>query len=470
MSQLENIKGLIIMLMKTHFAPSLFALAAGSFFAGCLQKKVGTSQPNDAVHSHTHSDKDSSGGPLLGGYPWGVFSLQTTFAKRVTFKANDNELALANKIFESLGTKSGSSLMVAFPLYLEHKNFRPFGDGQSNAQANFAQWTQEHPPFLAIYDRTSRKTVLFINQQLNAGNKWKLTYMDGTAADFALTPVDTSFPKPITSVYNRIVVLSLNQDKLQWDSLASGKVLFFKPDGWLDGFAVKFQNPFVPIETLLKDVPQRFKNFSMNGKAVSVPNPMKVSYGNVKKPLIELMETSPASGYLTFANDKVHAEYPNNSPGFIEKSVGGNWTFLSNPGLWEKPASSATTFKQLYSCFAGRARYEESLKKAVSGTSWHNVGDPGEYLVNSIGEESRSLVAAIGEDLTAGMLSPGMKLAFGLTHNGYSGFLEPNFAFISLNGQYHWHPVHTNDPVCIEVWTPFCKYSDTNAFGMNCPN
>jgi hypothetical protein len=450
------------------FSTIIMCLAMG----GCLLKKSESSKTLDissTKHDH-HHEKDSPGGPLLGGYPWGIFSLQTTFSKRVTFKSNDNEIALANKIFESLGSKSGTSIMVAFPLYLEHKGYRPFGDGQSNAQANFAQWTAEHPPFLALYDRTSKKTVLFINRSLTAGDQWKLTYMDGSSADFSLTPVDNTYPTSITTAYSRMATLELNQQKLNWDSLANGKALFFKPEGWQEGFAVKFQNPFVPVETLLKDVPQRFKNFSTNGKAHSVPNALKVSYNNPQKPLIELMDSATKSGYLTFTNDKVHAEYPNNNPGFIEKSVGGNWTFLANPNLWEKSAANASTFKQLYSCFAGRAQYEESIKKAVSGTSWHNVGDPGEYLINSVGGESRSLVAAIGEDLTTGALAPNMKLAFGLTHNGYSGFLEPNFAFISLNGQYHWHPVHTNEPICIEVWTPFCKYSENNAFGMNCAN
>lgn len=451
----------------------LFFLAVFSCKATNLKSSDAASDSHLHGHSHDYSDKihhHSEGGVLLGGYPWGVFDLQMQFEKRLGHTKNNQEMTLSNRIFEALGSHDPGSAMVAFPVFLEHKGYNPFGDGQSNGHADFSSWSFDSPPYIAIYTGSDGKgqLVVLLHQGLSVSSSdvfdWILD--NGPSKSIAPTDLGSDFPDPIKRNYNKMIAVDV--EATNWEKRTGGSYGFFKPSSWDDWFAVHFQNPYVPIAELVSSVPKNYREFSVNGRVLSVPNPMKGKAGISKPPLIWFMENYIKDDYLVFPTDKVHSLYP--SPGLpetVEKTVGGNWTFLLNPNFWDS-GNPPDTFKQLYSCFPGRAYWEESMKKAISGTSWHHVGDPGEFLLNSIEGEERSLVTALGVEVPMNKIPGGGALAFGLSYVGYSGVLKPNFAFISVKGQFHWHPVHTSSPVCIEVWRPFCDVTSSNSYGMAC--
>ncbi len=419
---------------------------------------------NQPQHQYYHSD----GGPLLGGYPWGVFDLQMQFNKRLSHQKNDQDMSLANRIFESLGNSEIGTVMVAFPVALDHKNYRPFGDGQSNGHADFAAWGAHSPPYIALFRRENNTVTLLLHRELNLANakfiEWSIGA--GPAAQYPIHPVSADLPNSIRNDYTHFVKVEVA--KSNWEKRTGGVFAFFKLADWNDWFAVHFQNPYVSIDELMNSVPQQYKTYSAAGGSRSVPNPMKAVAGTALPPLLQLMSKHANNDYLVFPSDEVHSLYPSpNLPETVVKTVGGNWTFLLNPQKWEV-GNPPDTFKQLYSCFPGRMYWEESIKKAISGTGWHHVGDPGEFLLNSIEGESRSLITALGVKVPTDAIPNGANLAYNLQYVGYSGFLEPGFAFISVKGQFHWHPVHTVTPVCIEVWRPFCDINDSNKFGMEC--
>ncbi|MBL7669173.1 MAG: hypothetical protein JNM39_01690 [Bdellovibrionaceae bacterium] len=395
-----------------------------------------------SAHDGHSLHKDSPGGPLLNGYPWGIFSVGTEYEKRVSHQFNDQEISLANRIFESVS----SGLQVAFPIKLQNKGYRPFGDGQSNGHADFALWKPLDPPYLATLDRIQSKLTLKIHDSIDTIGKLSLRLPDGVVHTYIQQK-------------ENIFIIPVDLDLLGWNSLDKGKVIHVKPSHWGDWFPLKFQNPYVRIENLVSGIPSSLKN-----GIAQLPNPIGVDDEQSVPPLIQLMNNYKKNNYLLFTVDKVHSIYPfPNDPGVVEKTSGGNWTFLLNPTLWENLPRQ--TFKQLYSCFEGRAHWEESMKKTVSGTSWHHVGDEGEIILHSIRNEKRPLVTAIGEETVP---PQDVSLAFGLTDVGYASKADPGNAFISVKGNYHWHPIHTTTPICVEVWTPLCKPSVENSYGFNC--
>lgn len=389
----------------------------------------------------THNHENSPGGPLLNGYPWGLFSLNISFAKRVLHKKNDQELKLANKIFESLARADA----VAFPFFLEHKNFKPFGDGQSNAQASFNTWKKTAPPLIAIWiEKTKTLKIFFHESIIKDKGEVIVRFPDGAI-------------KKIGYNKNDGAGIDIDDTKLGWNKLGQGKVIFAKPAHWNDWFGIQFQKPNVLISELVSHIP-------VNLIYKSIPNPLKIKASISEPPLLQLMNQATKNEYEIFATDKVHSIYPNpKATDFVHKSSGGNWTFLLKPALWEKEGHEKETFKQLYSCFEGRSYWEESTRKSVSGTSWHHVGDPGEIILNSITDENRSLVTAIANKIE---VPEGITLAYNLNFIGYASLTRPGYAFVSSKGQYHWHPIHTPNPICVEVWTPEAQPSVSNGFGF----
>jgi hypothetical protein len=399
------------------------------------------------VFSHgdhsTHQHNDSPGGPLLNGYPWGIFSSSTQFEKRVDHKKNDQELALANKIFEFLAKYD----VVAFPLKLDHQYYRPLGDGQSNAEASLG-WDKQDPLLMAGLSRSHQTVEFFFHQDVIKTNlKILVRFPNGKVTELEINH-DQRFSLPV------------NVSDLGWDTMSSGKMIFVKPkQDYDDWFAIKFQQANHDVHDVVEKVPT---NLSKN-----IPNPLKINASTSTPPLLQLMQKAEASNYKVHATDLVHSIYPNlDHPNFVHKASGGNWTFILNKEMWDHLSLKKETFKQLYSCFEGRAYWEESTRKSVSGTGWHHVGDQGEIILNSIQDETRSLVAAIAEPF----IKPNdIKLSYDLNYIGYASLVKPNQAFVTAQGQYHWHPVHTPEPICVEVWAPECKPSETNGFGFQCP-
>lgn len=391
------------------------------------------------AHGDHHKYENAPGGLLLEGYPWGVFSNKVDFNNRVKHLANDQEIQLANKIFEKIAKYE----RVAFPLFLENQGYKPFGDGQSNGQANFAFWSEGEPPLVVTLNKEVLKVEFHSSLSLPQGIK-------------ILFPnqVEKSIQQDLTGEYK----IQIDSDKLGWNKISGGNFLYIKPAHWNDWFPIKMQNPYIHVQDLVKNIPT-------NVSKTKIPNPVNLDADLSTPPLIQLMKKYKAQDYLLFTTDKVHSVYPKPGANSIEKTSGGNWTFLLNPTQWQGP--QASTFKQLYSCFEGRAYWEESMKKSVSGTSWHHVGDEGEIILNSVENEDRSLVAGVGEAVTP---PAGIKLAYGLNYVGYASKVSPGSSLVSIKGTYHWHPIHTTKPICVEVWTPPCVPSEQTGYGFQCQN
>tara|TARA_B100000749_G_scaffold280875_1_gene279629 strand:+ start:75460 stop:76683 length:1224 start_codon:yes stop_codon:yes gene_type:complete len=384
----------------------------------------------------------SNGGPLLRGYPWGIFANSVDFDKRVKHTKNDQELVLANRIFEMIAIFDA----VSFPIHLEHQGYNPFGDGQSNGQAHFKEWSLPHPPVIGGLKKDSNTlTLYFAPEILQGATKVHLRNPDGLIKDYPANE-DGAFEVPV------------NVEAWGWNTPENGKTVYVKPFHWGHWFAIKFNSPYVSVDSLANAVPE-----SLHYR--SIPNSLSIDANGDVPPLLQLQSRAAEAEYSIHTTDIVHSVYPNPSdPQFVNKSSGGNWTFLLKADLWNNEHTRAT-FKQLYSCFAGRSFWEESVRKSVSGTSWHHVGDPGEIILNSVEGESRELVTAIGEKVEP---PPGVLLAIDLGHVGYASLLKKGQAFISKQTQFHWHPVHTIEPICVEVWTPFCPPNSQNSYGFSC--
>lgn len=394
-------------------------------------------------HDH-HNHENSPGGPLLQGYPWGLFPVDVSFDKRVEHKRNDQELVLANKIFEYIA----QGYDVAFPINLNHQgSFNPFGDGQTNSEGNFSDFKKAEVPVMALLNRNASKLkVVFSSSLVSSGQKVKLRWPQNITTEYTLND-------------QLEIELSLDISALNWDTHFAGQVLYLQPENENGWYPIKFQVQNIPVSELAAGVANSLR-FG------DIPNPLEADQDLETPPLLQIMEKAKAadSKYNVYTTDKVHSIFPNaNDPNFAHKSSGGNWTFLLKQEYWEGP--NKRTFKQLYSCFQGRATWEESIRKSVSGTSWHHVGDPGEIILNSIKNEDRELITAIGVKINP---PAGMTLAKGLTHVGFAAKTIPGYAFISVQNQYHWHPVHTTLPVCVEVWTPDCVPAEDNGYGFNC--
>jgi hypothetical protein len=46
----------------------------------------------------------------------------------------------------------------------------------------------------------------------------------------------------------------------------------------------------------------------------------------------------------------------------------------------------------------------------------------------------------------------------------------PGYSLVSVKGTYHWHPIHTTKPICVEVWTPPCVPNEKTGYGFQCHN
>lgn len=408
-------------------------LASLASVTACLGSPDDSEADTDLLSSAAIPRLPEAGGALP---PWGGADVSRWSGEAILANAVSRELNLA---FAQRGTRDAT---VAVALRVVPSDYRPFSDGQTNARASLAAWTQPRPPVLATLIRT-------------AGGASHVTFRfdralpyDGTRFVLRVGATERAFEAPRDPSGDRVGSLPLSAAP-GVEGAALDPVVFVKPAGWSDWFPLHFRMPVRDARAMVATLAPAQRAFG--GR--TLPDPLRVSVQReaspATTPYARLRAMPPAAGYnaAPYRADSVHGQYPTHS-GLQRTAVGGAWTWLTD--------APAAPMKLIYNCFDRRdAAAEEGVP---SGAGWHRIGDPAETLANTL--EGAPIL--VGYATGSPAAPPSGAASYGLGDVATFRWLRPGEALLTTRGgddahaNYHWFAVHHDREVCAEVWVHPC--------------
>jgi hypothetical protein len=306
-----------------------------------------------------------------------------------------------------------ADVVVAVPMQIQDSDFHPYGDGQSNSGADFVWWTQPRPPVVATLVSLrdgSQRIDLHLDRELPWG---------GGAVHLELEGLGRVSP---------VAQRTREGDWRATWTVAGVSVagLRIVPEGWAHSFPVHFEHPAHPVDDVIAQMPVADQDF---GGGRWLPDPAGLSGASP-------FRHDFGAGYndAPFEAAHVHSRFPGRAQ--QETAVGGSWAWVAQP--------PAVPFKHVYLCTPGRLPAREAEIGSPSGAGWHKIGDPAEYLVNSV---ERGPVLA-GWSAADG----GEPAAYDLREVATYRWLRPDEALVSLKGEYHWYAFVEQAVSCTEIW------------------
>jgi hypothetical protein len=350
--------------------------------------------------------------------------------------------------------------IAAVPVRMISSGFRQFGDGQANAEASFEWWREKRPPVVAtlVKFRSGESRVYFRFDRalpIQRGDfEVRGTYDGVWAPAQSFTAVRDAngdwvgeFIPSVTTSFTGALYDGVN---------------LVHPVGWRDWFPIHFRQPVRSTDELVTTVPSSMRNLS---DGTAIVDPLQVSIADEptasETPLDRLWRTSFPFGWSSspYMPNDIHGQLPS-SGRTITTAVGRGWTWVS-----DRPSAP---FKLMYTCFERRrADLEASAADGgvVSGSGWHEIGDPAETILHALEKEPVVVGFATGNPLPATFIPSG-GYAYNLTDVATLRFLRAGEAFLVRKGgeledewgnvtpqpNYHWYFIHHANDVCTEEW------------------
>lgn len=360
---------------------------------------------------------------------------------------------MANLFLRYVPANHKEVVQIAIPTFLEFNPLQPeqFGDGQKNAFASYGSLPKA--PFTAVLTRSvdpqeESHLAVILSKELPGVSDVQNLEFSGPGLKGGQTQV-----VPL-SARDHMVRLQVNLADLNWNQISDTKPLFFRPVGWSDWFVVQFPNPYVRTVSLVSGMAAKFQTLP-NGKSVVDPLALENSK-NIQDDL-RTIENSKIQGFQLARTERsqgVHGVYwDKNNNSQILTATGGLW---SRYRLGEP-------FKIVYLAKDSRVLDIEEEMGVVSGTGPHYIDATAEIILNSVGRKSLMTLLGISSPTTT---PDGNKVAWGFTHQWVGAWLEPNDAFVTPRGFYHWHLNHLTTPIGAQVVTPPEVPSSENHFGF----
>lgn len=307
-----------------------------------------------------------------------------------------------------------SDVVVAVPVQIQDSSFHPYGDGQSNAGVDFVWWKQPRPPVVASLV-TLRDETQWLEVTLDRALPWA-----GGNVELELDGLGTvSVPAQSTDTGDWVASWPVEVGATVGD-------LRIRPQGWEHTFPAHFRHPAQSVTEIVEGMPMADRDF---GHGRSLPDPAGLAGQDP-------FQHDFGAGYNTtpFPSDHVHSRFPGRTR--QETSVGGSWAWLAT--------APAVPFKHVYLCAEGRLPHREAEVGSPSGAGWHKIGDPAEYLVNTIADGP----------ILAGWSQPdgGAPAAYDLREVATFRWLRRGEALVSKQGEYHWYAFVEEAVACTEIW------------------
>ena len=354
---------------------------------------------------------------------------------------------IANLMLAHVPSGTDQQIQIAIPVFLETnpQQAQQFGDGQENANTSFGPL--QNAPFVAVLTRPSAFTpsadlAIFWSKGLTSFDTLNaIEVRVGERSQRVAINSQGSFRLPV------------DLPSLAWDQAVHVKPIFFRPVGWTDWFAVQFPNPYLPISDLLKGMGDSTRTLS-SGHSVIDPLGLKGS-ANMQSDLRQIDDNKNLGFILarTERSQRVHGIY-------LDKNNQSHIT--ATGGVWVRYRAELP-FKNVYLTQDPRVIDLEEEEGGVSGTGPHYVGANGEIIVNSLMNEN--VMTLQGTALPPAGPS-GEKLAWGFTHQWVGTRLRPGYAFITTQGNFHWHLNHLLRGNGVQVFTPPEVPGPANFFGF----
>jgi hypothetical protein len=357
---------------------------------------------------------------------------------------------MANILLEEISYSAPGQLQVAFPALIEvnPNQSQQFGDGQQNANSHLAGL--KNPPFVARLSRAyekSGKVFIEVSKELSS-------LVGVTEIEVSVLGEELSVRSEKAGEFS----FDISTEKMGWNGLYDAKALFFRPKGWKDWFVLSFPQAYLPIEKLLAGMREEDRRLPTGE---SVVNPLALHSQVDPQNQLRLIKPETNLGFemaRVSRSARVHGHYLSPDGKTVLTSTGGVWTrfYLGAP------------FKNVYLAKDGRVLDLEEDEGVVSGTGPHKIGATAEIILNSVG--SKPLMTFYGLELPK--VGPrGEKIAWGseLTHLWIGTWLKPGEAFVTPQGNFHWHLNHLTQTVAAQVWTPPEAPSPENFFGFKRP-
>lgn len=365
---------------------------------------------------------------------------------------------MANLLLDNVPANSPSEIQIAIPVALEHNEaMNQFGDGQQNGYASFG--TLQHVPFKVLLSRPATRNVSEADLTFTVSQgPLEVSILGSTQT----VPVDAQ----------GMAHLQVDLQKLGWDGMYNSKPLFFRPQGQSEWFAVSFPNPNILVEELVGGMGPSFQKLP-NGLSIVDPLGLKGSK-NPQNDLRQIKDENNQGFDLARASSR---ETPTGSYQFggqtkqytnthgIYESSGVPLTQTSSGGVWTR-YRVGDPFKIVYIAKDKRIPDVEEELGVVAGTGPHFIGATAEIILNNLGDDSLMTFYGI-QAPTAG--PDGGPMAFGLTHQWVGTWLKPGQAFVTPEGNYHWHLNHLIKDIAVQVFTPPNVPTEQNHYGFPKP-
>lgn len=376
-------------------------------------------------------------GPLT---PWGGADVGRWRAESVVANAASAEL---NRAFARRDVRDA---WVAVPLRMATSDFRPYGDGQSNARPWFDAWTAPRPPVVAtllqLADGRRQVSLRFDRALPYGGTRFELRWGTNTLGFDATRDAsgDWTATVPVPS-------------SLAWRGVGTDAVGLVHPAGWNDWFPLTFRMLTTSATALAASVPAAQRTFP-GGR--SLPDPARVSSwrDSSETPFARLQRGALPAGYnaMPYVLGDVHGSFPGH-PHAGPTAVGAGWAWVAAP--------PTAPVKHVYQCFARRDAAAEARDGVPSGGGWHQIGDAAESIVHSLEREPFLVGYAMASPLAASALPSGA-WSYGLSDVAVVRLLRPGEAMVTARGEagrpaFHWFAFHHAREVCAEVWVHPCR-------------
>jgi hypothetical protein len=357
---------------------------------------------------------------------------------------------MANTFLSYVPMNASIPVQVAMPVFLEKNDDQQqqFGDGQQNAFASFGPL--EKAPYIAVLTRstsTAKASDLAIILSKNLPE----------AADIKFLEVSISGKSQIVNLDSSgMAHIGMNTQELNWDGLYGAKPAFFRPVGWAVWFSVQFPNAYISVDELVGGFQEDMQTLP-NGQSVIDPLKLKDSPDYEA----DIQKNFPEDPDFVLAHfDRVHGEYDSTKD---DKLAPPNEKILTGRGGLYTRYRLGSPFKIVYLAKDPRNIEEEKTEGVVSGTGPHFVGAKAEIILNALGQQELMTLYGLENPKST---PDGGPLAWGFTHQWVGTWLKPNQAFVTPQGNYHWHLNHLTKPIAAEVFTPPDVPNENNHYGF----
>lgn len=360
------------------------------------------------------------------------------------------------------------------PVVINDIPFKPYGDGQTNAEVLLGGWTGSRPPLVAvlkIFDNNRHRVEFIFDKAWN---------LEQNQIEIAFKPHDKPNQKfkHITLDGKKIdgsLVVQWNEvpDSLNWSYPGQLTSVFVRPSpNFTNWFQIYFRLPRHPVDKFVASIQNPdLRKFPLDNKPILDPEKLRDDGVGAKPMDKALIHKWPSYRYNVDNLDEFGNPLPY-IPTNVHAQVGqhGRFTAVGKGYTWV--AEKNTNFKAMYTGFDERNPKREAQIGVPSGSGWHVMGDV--LTLINYHERVPLLVGAGFTDPGSrfGIHPPNDTYSYGLSDVAVFRLLFPGEAFVTVptlfpdrDQDLQWYAIHTPHKFLAEEWVhPKRPIGDNPAF------